>query len=169
MGSIKRVTICAGLVVAAAVVFVPAALAQGNTDRAHTPCSHGGGIAPVMGSADGGGISGLENPGADHGAAGAMASNANAGGAAQGGRFGGLGGSSLRGGGAGGCRSGLVSLPATGAPVQRLALWGVALVAIGGASLLMVRADMLAPEPTDERALRRRRYEEIRDRIRSGR
>jgi hypothetical protein len=131
-----RLVAIAGLIFGASFAVTGAALAQGNTDAAHSQCAQGGGNGPVFGASGGGGITALTDPNADHGAAGVLANNSNAGGAAEGGNEGGLGGSSLKGGGAAGCGA-LVGrvLPATGAGTDRLALMGVAL-ALGGAWLL---------------------------------
>jgi hypothetical protein len=136
MRSTKRFLVLAGLVAGATLVVAPMALAQvGNTDAAHARCAQGGGNGPVFGAhshGDVGGIAALTDPNADHGAAGVLANNSNAGGNGEGGAAGGLGGSSLRGGGAGGCNG--PSLPATGAPVARIALWGLTVGLLGVAA-----------------------------------
>ena len=166
-----------GLLAAGAMVLAPSALAQvGNTDAAHSGCAQGGGNGPVFGArganGDVGGMAALTNPGADHGAAGVLANNSNEAGPGEGGREGGLGGSSLRGGGAGGCGP---SLPTTGSPVSRVALVGLAFALFGVPLLLVSR---LRPWETavvrarfspqsGERMMRRLRYLEIRERYRA--
>jgi hypothetical protein len=155
-------------------VFVPGALAQvGNTDRAHLQCAQGGGNGPVFGARSGsdvGGMAALTDPNADHGAAGVLANNGNAGGPGEGGSSGGLGGSSLRGGGAGGCPG--PTLPLTGAPIGRLALWGASLFVLGVPLLLIAREHAwsaaavgrrIASYSLDTRIGRRLRYLEIRE------
>jgi len=162
-----------GLLAAGALVFAPAAFAQvGNTDAAHSGCAQGGGNGPVFGAkapGDDGGIRALTEPNADHGAAGVLSNNSNAGGAAEGGREGGLGGSSLRGGGAAGCGP---SLPTTGFPIGRLALWGATILLLGVPMLLFSQLrpwdahavrQRIVPVGA-ERMMRRLRYLEIRER-----
>jgi hypothetical protein len=112
----------------------------------------------------------LTDPNADHGAAGVLANNSNAGGPGEGGSSGGLGGSSLRGGGAGGCPG--PTLPTTGAPVGRLAMWGVTLSVLGIPLLLLAHLrpwdagairQRFMPQLLDDRMRRRLRYLEIRE------
>src|SRR5712692_8102432 len=102
-GRVVRLVSAVGLMVGASFAVTHAAQAQGITDAAHSGCAQGGGNGPVFGAAGGGGITGLTNANADHGAAGVLANALNAGGRAEGVNDGGLGGSSLIGGGAAGC------------------------------------------------------------------
>src|SRR5437899_9885592 len=179
MRSTKRFIVIAGLFAGAALVVAPSALAQGNTDAAHARCAQGGGNGPVFGArshGDVGGIAALTDPNADHGAAGVLANNSNAGGSGEGGAEGGLGGSSLRGGGAGGCNG--PSLPTTGAPVGRLALWGLTVALLGVPLVLFAHLrpweaallrQRIVPMRLDDRMSRRLRYLEIRERHASRR
>jgi len=173
----KRLFLATALVAGGLLAFAPAAFAQvpvGNTDSNHIRCAQGGGNGPLFGAhsnGDVGGVAALSDPNADHGAAGVLANNSNAGGPGEGGSEGGLGGSSLRGGGAGGCNG--PSLPTTGAPVGRMALWGFTVLLLGVPLILFgrlrpwdaafVRAGAMRSMSSD-RMMRRLRYLEIRER-----
>jgi len=176
MRTAKRFIVLSGLVAGAALVVAPTALAAptGNTDAAHGRCAQGGGNGPVFGArsnGDVGGMAALTDPNADHGAAGVLADNSNAAGSGEGGTEGGLGGSSLLGAGAGGCNG--PSLPTTGAPVGRIALWGLTVGLLGVPLLLFARLrpweaeavrQRIVPMRLDDRMARRLRYLEIRER-----
>jgi hypothetical protein len=173
----NRLLVAAALIAGGFLAFAPAALAQspvGNTDANHIKCAQGGGNGPVFGahsSGDVGGTAALTDPNADHGAAGVLANNSNEAGPGEGGSEGGLGGSSLRGGGAGGCPG--PSLPTTGSPISRVAMLGLTFAAFGVPLLMFsrlrpweagaLRARVSARIPSD-RMTRRLRYLEIRER-----
>jgi len=161
-----KISLMAALVSGALLVAGPTAWATGNTDKAHEQCAQGGSSNALS-------LSSLEAIVGPKVARLAVANDSSVGGAGEGGSQGGLGGSNVRGGGAGGCIARPTLLPVTGAPVGRLALWGLAIALLGVPLVLFgslrpwearVVSQPWMVAPLSDRMDRRRRYLEIRER-----